>query len=71
MTPLATAEEIAGLLRVPRARVYEMARAGSIAGVVRVGRLVRFRLDAIEGWIAEGGSPLPGGWRRETDGAAS
>lgn len=37
----------------------------TFAGVVRVGRLVRFHKAALRRFIESGGAPLPGGWRRE------
>ena len=56
--------EVAALLRVPRARAYELARCGMIP-VVRIGRQVRVDDAALKAWIARGGQTLPGGWRRE------
>lgn len=52
---LLTAKEVSEGLRVPLARVYELARTGVIP-VVRLGeRQVRFNEDAIRDWIARGG----------------
>jgi excisionase family DNA binding protein len=55
--PLRTAEEIAPILRVKPARVYEMARVGIIPkGVaVRMGRQVRFDEDRLRVWMENGG----------------
>ncbi|HOC43247.1 MAG TPA: helix-turn-helix domain-containing protein [Thermoanaerobaculales bacterium] len=46
-----------------------MARNGDIpAGVaIRLGRQVRFDMDALERWLKSGGAALPGGWRREPE----
>jgi excisionase family DNA binding protein len=50
---LLTAEDVAQILRVPRAFVYSLARRGELP-TVRVGdRYVRFRDDALRRWIEE------------------
>ena len=49
---LMTAEEIAQRLGVKPGWVYRQSRAGSIP-TVRLGRYYRYRLDAIEEWLAE------------------
>ncbi len=45
------ADEIAQILRVPKGRVYELARQGKLPAV-RIGRQVRFREDAVEAWLS-------------------
>ena len=50
--------EVASMLDVPAARVYEMARRG-ILPVVRMGRQLRVDPEQLEGWIAAGGQSLP------------
>lgn len=70
-TGLLTAPEVAERLKVRTDRVYELAKQGAIAGVVRVGRQVRFEPDALDRWIAAGGQALAGGWRREPEERAS
>jgi excisionase family DNA binding protein len=51
--PLLTADDVARILGVPNSFVYALARRGELP-TVRIGeRYVRFRLDAIETWIAE------------------
>jgi excisionase family DNA binding protein len=51
--PLLTADDVAQILGVPNSFVYALARRGELP-MVRIGeRYVRFRLDAIETWIAE------------------
>lgn len=45
------AEEIAKLLRVNRNTIYEAAARDEIPGVVRFGRVVRFRRDAVLAWV--------------------
>jgi excisionase family DNA binding protein len=54
-----TAEEVADLLRIPKARAYELAREGLIPHLRLGTRQVRFNADALEEWIARGGNPLP------------
>ena len=53
---LLTAGQVAERLRLPRARVYALARAGRIGGAVRIGSQVRFEAQALEAWIRDGGS---------------
>ena len=47
------ADEVAKLLRVNRKTVYEAASRDEIPGLVRVGRVIRFRRDAILSWVFE------------------
>ena len=61
---LLTITEVAEILRVPRARAYELVRSAAIPGV-RVGRQVRVARLALTEFIATGGKALAGGWRRE------
>jgi excisionase family DNA binding protein len=46
-----TTDSVARVLRVNRKTVYEMVRAGSIPGVVRLGRVIRFSRDALLAWL--------------------
>jgi excisionase family DNA binding protein len=53
---LLTAKEVSERLRVPVARVYELARLDALP-VVRIGeRQIRFNEDAMRDWIARGGN---------------
>ncbi len=52
------AQEAATILRVPKARVYELVRQRKFPAV-RIGRLVRIPEEELRGWIARGGEPLP------------
>ena len=61
---LLTAKRLAEVLNVSEARAYELMRDGTLP-VVRLGRQVRIDEDALRAFIAAGGQPLPGGWRRE------
>jgi len=51
---LLTAPEVAAILRVKTARVYEMSRI-KILPTVRMGRQVRYDEDALREWIRAGG----------------
>lgn len=53
--PLMTADDVALWLKVPRLRVYELAREGRIPSV-RLGRTMRFSRPAVERFLAEGGT---------------
>jgi excisionase family DNA binding protein len=56
---LFTADDVAEVLGVPRHFVYTLARRGDLP-TVRVGeRYVRFRVEALEQWIAEQESTVP------------
>lgn len=46
---LLTAEQLAERWQVPRTQVWRLAREGAVP-VVRIGRYMRFRADAIERW---------------------
>lgn len=46
-----TADSVSRVLRVNRKTVYEMVRAGTIPGVVRLGRVIRFSRDALLAWL--------------------
>jgi excisionase family DNA binding protein len=50
-----TAKEVAEILRVTPARVYQMGRKG-ILPIVRFGRQVRFDEALLVSWIKRGGS---------------
>lgn len=53
---LLTADEVAPYLRVPTARVYEMARLDLIPAI-RMKRQVRFLEAALLEWLKRGGTP--------------
>lgn len=42
-------------LNAPVSTIYQMVRDGRIPGVVKVGRGIRFDVDKLEAWIANGG----------------
>jgi excisionase family DNA binding protein len=66
-TKLLSAAEVAEILGISQPRVYEIAREGLCAGVVRIGRQVRFHPEKLDDWVEAGGTALGGGWRREPD----
>lgn len=51
-SPLMTVEEVAGLLKLSRARCYQLAATGELP-VVRIGKSVRVRRDRLEAWLDE------------------
>jgi excisionase family DNA binding protein len=55
-TRLLTAEQLAERWQVEDSQVYRLARSGRLP-CVRLGRYVRFRLDAIEEFERTGGVP--------------
>ncbi len=63
---LGTVVDAARVLNVRRQRVRQLYRTGLMPPgvVVRLGRQVRFDLDALDAWIRAGGTALPGGWRQ-------
>ena len=50
-----TAKDVSMLLRIPLARVYELARQNLIP-CVRLGRQIRFTEEALNEWAARGGT---------------
>jgi excisionase family DNA binding protein len=49
---LLTADDVAGLLRVPKSTVYELARTGRLP-CLRIGRAVRFYRGQLEAHLSE------------------
>lgn len=47
--------DVAELMDVPASTVYDLARQGRIAGLVRFGRHVRFDKAKLERWLEQGG----------------
>lgn len=54
---LLLAQQVAEILKIPLASVYDLARRKLIPSV-RVGRLVRFEEDTLRAWIATGGASM-------------
>jgi excisionase family DNA binding protein len=61
---LLTIEQAAELLNVSYARAAQLARE-NVLPTVRLGRQYRVCPEKLAEFIAAGGRPLPGGWRRE------
>lgn len=61
---LVKAAVVARQYDISESRVYELAKLGLLP-CVRLGRQVRFRVEDIEAFVAQGGATLPGGWRKE------
>lgn len=61
-----TLEQVATILKVSYARAAELARL-NLLPVVRLGRVVRVDPDQLADFIAQGGRPLAGGWRRNAE----
>jgi excisionase family DNA binding protein len=55
---LLTIREVASLMSVPLQRAYELARTGTIPGVVRIGRQIRVNPAELQRFIDAGGAPL-------------
>jgi excisionase family DNA binding protein len=49
-----TIEELSGYLRIPRSTLYKLAQEGKVP-CKKVGRHWRFRKEAIDRWLQEGG----------------
>ena len=54
---LLTSGEVAELLRTTRKAVYSMVARGQLPGVIRLGRRVLFREDALVNWLGQKSSP--------------
>ena len=64
MPVLLTVGETALLLRTSAAAVYAMSSRGQLPGVIRIGRRLLFRRDALVDWLDESCASLPGGSRQ-------
>ncbi len=61
---LLTANETADLLRTSRPAVYAMAERGQLPGVIRIGRRLLFRRDALVDWLGQKSALSPKESRR-------
>ncbi len=61
---LLTIQEVAELLRVPTARVYDLIRQNLIPHI-HLGRQLRVEESQLLEFIRNGGKALPGGWKHE------
>jgi excisionase family DNA binding protein len=55
---LLTPDEVAGVLRTTRKAIYAMIERLQLPGVVRVGRRVLIREDALLDWLRQNTTPL-------------
>ncbi len=65
LDPLLTAEQVAALTSRTVRAIRQATWRGDVPGVVKLGRLVRYRESAIRAWINPRGS-LPGGKGRDS-----
>ena len=56
---LLTPQEVAGLLRTSKGAVYAMAERAQLPGIVRIGRRLLFREDALLEWLRQKSTPSP------------
>ena len=56
---LVTVPELAEGLRTSPKAVYTMVERNMLPGVVRIGRRLLFRRDALLQWLSESGAPSP------------
>jgi excisionase family DNA binding protein len=56
---LLTVEEVGALLRTTGKAIYAMAERGQLPGVVRIGRRLLFRRDALLDWLGQKSAPSP------------
>ena len=53
MNPLLTIEEVAKILQVSKRQLEYLIQSGSAPEMIRIGRLRRFELTAVQKWIDE------------------
>ena len=56
---LMDANDVAHLLRTTRKAVYAMAERGLLPGVLRIGRRLLFRQEAVLDWLRQKCAPSP------------
>ena len=54
-TVFGSVADVCRLVPVPRSSIYDLARAGRIPGVVRVGRRLLFDMYVVRRWLEAGG----------------
>ena len=59
MPVLLTVQDVADLLRTSRTAVYAMAARSQLPGVIRIGRRLRVRRDALVDWLDQKDAPSP------------
>jgi excisionase family DNA binding protein len=61
---LLTIDEVGTLLRTSRKAIYAMVERGQLPGVVRIGRRLLVREDALLDWLGQKSTPSLEGRRR-------
>ena len=56
---LLTSDEVAASLRTSRKAIYAMIERGQLPGIVRIGRRVLIRADALVDWLRQRSTPSP------------
>ncbi|CCQ94097.1 DNA binding domain protein, excisionase family [[Clostridium] ultunense Esp] len=57
-------EDVAEILNLSVQSVYTQVREGIIPAI-RIGRQLRFDPDKLQEWMDQGGTALPGVWKKE------
>ncbi len=57
VSPLYVADDVAALLQCSVRNIWAMNDRGELPGMVRIGRLVRWRKSAVDAWIENGCKP--------------
>ena len=66
MPKLLRMTQVAEYLDIPLLRAYELARKGTLPGVVRIGpRQIRVNEEALAQWVRDGGASQPNRLRKE------
>jgi excisionase family DNA binding protein len=56
---LLTPDEVAGVLRTTKKAIYAMVERAQLPGVVRIGRRVLIREEALLDWLRQKAAPSP------------
>jgi excisionase family DNA binding protein len=57
VSALLTSDEVAASLRTSRKAIYAMIERGQLPGIVRIGRRVLVRQDALADWLRQKSTP--------------
>jgi excisionase family DNA binding protein len=53
-SPLYTVDQVAAVLQCSVRNIWKLADSGDLPGMVRIGRLVRWRKSDVSNWLAAG-----------------
>ena len=56
-----TPADVAVILRTTRKAIYSMIQRGQLPGIIRIGRRVLFREEALLDWLRQKSTPSPKG----------